>query len=148
MNRETLLKSAALLGPFSKEAIKEYENKTDSLVARINTLMLDRNDINSMVGEANLAMMKDNHANHARFILSVMDNYNKEVLVETILWVFRAYRSRGVASTYWAAQLNTWITILKEDLTTETFLQVYPLYHWMQANIPAFDALPLEGLSA
>ena len=146
MKKESLLESAAPLGPFSKQAVNEYASKTDKLVDRINTVMLERSDITTMVGSANLEMMKDNHANHARFILSVMDNYNKDVLVETILWVFRAYRSHGFASTYWAAQLNAWITILKEELSKDTFDQVYPLYNWMQVNIPVFDALSEKAL--
>lgn len=141
MKKESLLDSAAYLGPYSKQAVDEYASKTDKMVDRINTIMLERSDISTMIGSANLEMMKDNHANHARFILSIMDNYNKDVLVETILWVFRAYRSHGFASTYWAAQLNAWIIILKEELNKDTFDQVYPLYQWMQVNIPAFDTL-------
>ena len=148
MNKETLIDSAAQLGPFSQETVNEYAKKTDKLVARINAIMLERKDIKSMVGEANLEMMKDNHANHARFILSIIDNYNKEVLVETILWVFRAYRSHGFASTYWAAQLNAWIMILQEELSSETVEQVYPLYKWMQVNIPVFDTLSGKAISA
>ncbi len=146
MKKESLLDSAANLGPFSKQAVDEYAAKTDKLVNQINTIMLERSDINTMVGSTNLEMMKDNHANHARFILSIMDNFNKDVLVETILWVFRAYRSHGFASTYWAAQLNAWITILKEELSKDTFDQVYPLYNWMQVNIPVFDALSEKAL--
>lgn len=146
MNKETLLQSAAQLRPFSKEATNEYAKNTDKMVARINTIMLERHDIKTMVGEANLDMMKDNHANHARFILSILDNFNKDVLVETILWVFRAYRSHGFASTYWAAQLNAWIMILKEELSSKTFEQVYPLYKWMQVNIPQFDALSEKAI--
>jgi hypothetical protein len=146
MKKESLLDSAAYLGPFSKQAVDEYAAKTDKLVNQINTIMLKRSDIKSMVGNANFEMMKDNHANHARFILSIMDNFNKDVLVETILWVFRAYRSHGFASTYWAAQLNAWITILKEELSKDTFDQVYPLYNWMQVNIPVFDALSEKAL--
>jgi len=148
MKKDSLLESAALLGPFSKQAVNEYSSKTDKLVNRINTHMLERNDIKSMVGKANLDMMKDNHSNHARFILSIMNHYDHEVLVETILWVFRAYRSHGFASTYWAAQLNAWIIILKEELSKDTFEQVYPLYNWMQVNIPAFDALSEKALGA
>ncbi len=90
--------------------------------------------------------MKDNHANHVRFIASILRNHNPEILVDTVLWVFRAYRSRGFSSNYWAAQLNTWIEIIKEELSTETYHQVFPLYEWMQLNIPTFVKLSDEKL--
>lgn len=93
-------------------------------------------------------MMKDNHANHARFMESVFTNPLAETLVDTILWVFRAYRSRKFGSTYWAAQLNTWIEIYKSELSEECFEAVYPFYNWMQINIPNFVKLSDEKLDA
>ena len=95
----------------------------------------------SWLGAENIEMMKDNHANHVRFIGSMLHAFNAEVLVETVLWVFRAYRSRGFRHTYWAAQLNGWVEILREELSPEAFDEVYPLYEWMQVNIPIFVRL-------
>lgn len=92
--------------------------------------------------------MKDNHANHVRFIASILKNYNPDVLVDTVLWVFRAYRSHGFTTNYWAAQLNAWITILKETLTPESYKEVYFYYEWMQINIPTFVILSDEKLDA
>jgi len=86
-------------------------------------------------------MMKDNHANHARFLESIFHEHSPEVLVDTIIWVFRAYRSRNFSSTYWAAQLNTWIEIHKRELSPECFNEIYPYYKWMQINIPVFNSL-------
>ena len=77
---------------------------------------------------------------------SVFKNYNPEVLVETVLWVFRAYRSHGFTTNYWATQLNTWISLLKEMLSPESFSEIYPYYEWMQINIPVFTKLSDEKL--
>ena len=82
-----------------------------------------------------------------RFIASVMQNFNSEVLVDTILWVFRAYRSRSFHSSYWAAQLNTWMTIFEKEFTRETYDEVRRLYRWMQVNIPSFVICSDEKLS-
>jgi hypothetical protein len=68
-------------------------------------------------------------------------NYNANVMVETILWVFGAYQSHGFHSNYWAAQLNTWIEVLKSELTPGTFNEINPFYEWMQINIPHFTSL-------
>lgn len=93
-------------------------------------------------------LMKDNHANHVRFMTSVFKNYNPEVLVETVLWVFRAYRSHHFSTNYWAAQLNTWLEILKQELSSKSFEEIKPYYVWMQTNIPVFVAISDEKLDS
>ena len=112
----------------------------------MNSLMLERKDLEKLIGKDNERMMKDNHANHVRFIASILKNYNPEVLVDTVLWVFRAYRSHGFSTNYWATQLNSWIIILKEVLSPKSYTEVYPLYEWMQVNIPLFVKLSDEKL--
>lgn len=146
MTKTELLQTAQQLRQVDARVASEYEQKAEQLNAKINQLMLERADIKELVGEINISMMKDNHANHVRFIASILRNHNPEILVDTVLWVFRAYRSRGFSSNYWAAQLNTWIEIIKEELSTETYHQVFPLYEWMQVNIPTFVKLSDEKL--
>jgi hypothetical protein len=68
--------------------------------------------------------------------------------VDTVLWVFRAYRSHGFQLTYWPAQLETWIRILKEDLSPDSFSEVYPFYRWLllhQASFVALSDVHLKG---
>lgn len=141
MTREYLLESAREIAPAGESASREYMDKADRLVSRINERMLDREDVSELVGADNIEMMKDNHANHVRFIGSMLHAFDARVLVETVLWVFRAYRSRGFRDTYWAAQLNGWVEILREELSPEAFREVYPIYEWMQVNIPLFVRL-------
>jgi hypothetical protein len=147
MDRTELVESASKLESFNPEAVAEYEEKIPVMVAIMNQKMESRADINELIGPNNLSMMKDNHANHARFIASVMQNFNPEVLVETILWVFRAYRSRSFHSSYWAAQLNTWINIFETELSAGTYREVLRIYTWMQINIPSFVSCSDEKLS-
>lgn len=68
-------------------------------------------------GEENKSMIEDNHINHARFMSSVFAEFQPEVLVETIIWVFRTYRSHGFNLDYWPFQLNQWIEIYKTNLS-------------------------------
>jgi len=148
MTKSDLLKTAQELKQVSNELADEFSTKRDMLVEAMNAKMLQRLDIKDLVGENNLEMMKDNHANHARFLESVFLSYNPEVLVDTVLWVFRAYRSRNFTSTYWAAQLNSWVEIYKDKLSSDCFLAVYPYYKWMQINIPAFNMLAEKEFDA
>lgn len=144
--KELLVETAKRLQQVSASTAKEYEQKSDRLISTINSKMLERSDIEELVSKNNLNMMKDNHANHVRFILSILKNRNPEVLVDTILWVFRAYRSHHFTTNYWAAQLNSWIEILKEEMTPESYNEIYPYYEWMQINIPMFVLVSDEKL--
>ena len=141
MNKAELIKTAKELVQPSAEAAAEYELKRDHLAARISARMEARPDLERMIGEGNLEMMRDNHRNHARFIASLLAAYSPEVLVETVLWVFRAYRSHGFQMTYWPAQLDTWTEVLKEELSDSSYPQIYPFYHWMIIHQPQFIAL-------
>jgi hypothetical protein len=145
---DMLIQSASALGPFDPAATDEYDQKQDIMIAKINTIMLQRPDIGEIVGVNNTDMMKDNHANHARFIVSIMRNFDPTVLTETILWVFRAYRSHGFSSLYWAAQLNAWMGILNDNMPKDSLPKIRELYSWMQVNIPVFEALSHEQMMA
>jgi hypothetical protein len=147
MNKKELTNTASHLNTFSSQAVKEYSKKRQALVSSINESMLNRSDITELVGEKNIQMMKDNHSNHALFVESFMINPDPDVLVDTVLWVFRSYRSRGFHQNYWAAQLNCWVEILKLQLSEESFNDVCPLYQWFTVNIPAFTDLSDKQLN-
>lgn len=148
MDKTFLLNTANQLLQPSKSSCQEFSDKLGNLISKMNGRMLDRKDLAELVGENNIEMMKDNHSNHARFMESVFTEYNPAVLVDTVLWVFRAYRSRNFSSTYWAAQLNNWIEIYKEELSDGCFKEIIPFYQWMQVNIPIFNALAEQDIDA
>ena len=148
MERNDLINSAKKLQQVGVKATEEYGAKTELLVSLMNRKMESRPDLLDLVGVNNVEMMKDNHANHIRFMESIFHHHSPEVLTDTVLWVFRAYRSRNFSSTYWAAQLNTWIEILKKEISPESFHEIYPYYNWMQINIPTFNKLAEENLEA
>lgn len=141
MNREWLIESATALKQVNPNVVAEYVQVSEMAVAAVNEALLGRPDIVELIGKNNIQMMKDNHSNHARFIASILNHYQPVVFVDTVLWVFRAYRSRGFVSTYWAAQLNAWITVLKEMLQPESYSEVFQYYNWMLVNIPQFIAV-------
>ncbi len=141
MTKEQLLETAREIPKVSSEALDEYAARREQMVGMMNETMLARPDVSDLVGENNLDIMKDNHANHARFVESILRKPDADTLVETCLWVFRAYRSRGFHSNYWSAQLNNWVAIVKETLNPSAAEEVYPLYHWFVVHIPDFTAL-------
>ncbi|ETR72200.1 MAG: hypothetical protein OMM_07645 [Candidatus Magnetoglobus multicellularis str. Araruama] len=127
--------------------VKELADKMDVLLADMNDIMCKRSDINCLVGSDNIQMMKDNHANHLRFVHSLLEQYDRNVLVDTVSWVYRSYRSRGFHMNYWAAQINTWITVLKKHLSESAFESIYPLYKWFSISVPHFSHMSDDDLS-
>jgi hypothetical protein len=141
MTKNQLLEIAPDLSDVSSKSKNELFGKMDALIAEMNDTMAKRTDIESLVGKDNLQMMKDNHSNHLRFVYALLDQYDKQVLLDTVTWVYRSYRSRGFHIHYWAAQINTWITIFKNYLSNETFEDIYPLYNWFSITIPHFSKI-------
>ncbi len=144
MTREQLLESASTLKQPGKAAVSEYAEKQEMLAAEINQIMRARADVQALVGRDNLAMMEDNHRNHARFMESLFRSYEPAVLVNTVLWVCQAYRAHGFQLTYWPAQLDTWVDLLRRHLTPQSFDEIYPFYNWMIVHQAAFVTLSDE----
>ncbi len=143
-----MISADKLIQPSAASA-NEFEEKREMLAAEMNRLMIARSDLTTLIREGNQAMMEENHRNHARFLSSVFQTYQPAVLVETVLWVFRAYRLHGFQLTYFPAQLDQWVEIFKTHLSDETFRDIYPFYHWMIVNQAAFvtesDKLVMTG---
>jgi hypothetical protein len=138
MEKKALIKTAAELKQPSAEAVSEFSNMADKMASILNDILSKRTDIVQLVGEGNLEMMYDNHRNHLRFMVSLFQDYDPTVFTETVLWVFRAYRSHGFRLTYWPAQLDNWVSIFKKELSQDCFNEIYPFYHWMIVNNPSF----------
>lgn len=141
MNKEELVKKAGAIPPPTRDTALEYTARSEQLAAEINRLFSSRPDLESLIGPGNLNMMQENHRNHTRFMSALLMDFQPEALVETVLWVFRAYRSHGFQLTYWPAQLDAWVQILKKNLHPESFTAVYPIYHFMIINQPVFARL-------
>lgn len=145
MTKDQLMESAKKLQQPPNKIAEEYAQKRDLLVAVVNRIMSNREDLNELIGKQNHTMMEDNHNNHARFMDSIFHSYDPQTLVETVLWVFRAYRSHGFHQTYWSAQLNAWLQAIHKELSEEAFLQIETFYNWLIVNIPAFIKLSEES---
>ena len=145
--KDHLIGSAGELKPLDAQALADFREKVEALTQEMNSRMEQRPDILRLVGKDNLDMMKDNHRNHMRYIDTVLEHLEPKQFVETVLWVFRAYRSHGFQIAYWPAQLDTWLEIFKERLDEAAFAQVYPFYKWMLVNQAAFVSLSVEDLA-
>ena len=141
MTREQLVHSARALRPPSAPAFEAYSAHQASLAEGVTAALLARPDLHRLIGEGNESMMRDNHRNHARFIASLGAGWDPDVLVDSVLWVFRAYTAHGFGPTYWSAQLNGWLDGIDRELGAEAATELAPLYEWMLLHQPAFVQL-------
>lgn len=141
MNKDKLIVSAHDLIQPDPQIADEYSQKKEKLATRLIDNLGQRTDLDKLIGSDNRAMMKDNAYNMARFMESMFTQYDAAVFVETILWVFRAYRSHGFQLTFWSAHLNTWMEVIQEELTEQSAGGILPFYEWIQTHIPVFTAL-------
>ena len=141
MNREELLASAQNLSQPSSEAAREFARKREQLASIGSQLMSTRPDLERLVGQGNQLMAENNNNNFARFMESLFYHYQPAVLVETALWVFKTYRAHGFTTAYWPVNLDNWVNILEQELSSEAFDGIYPFYNWLITNIPAFAKL-------
>jgi hypothetical protein len=147
MTKEELLATARELEQPPRDVADEFGAKRERLAAEGNRRMGARRDLQRLVGSGNEAMAEDNNRNFARFMESIFHHYEPEVLLETVLWVFRAYRFHGFQTTYWPANLDTWVELLREELSEEGFEAVYPFYDWLIVHIPWFVKLSDKQLA-
>ncbi|MFP4040416.1 MAG: hypothetical protein ACLFS7_07730 [Desulfosudaceae bacterium] len=144
--KEKLFDTASELSPPSDSAIEDFAKKHEQLAGMGNQIMAKRVDLDKLVGKGNQEMAEDNNRNFARFMLSIFTDFNPKVLVETVLWVFRAYRAHGFQTTYWAANLNIWVDLIRQELSESSYKEIYPFYNWLIVNIPVFVKLSDETL--
>lgn len=141
MKKDTLLASAQQLKQPAQAHAHAYAEQAEALAAMVTAQLLARPDLETLIGPGNEEMMADNHRNHARFLSSVFQCYRPEVLVETVLWVYRAYRAHGFHLTYWPAQLDCWVKCMRETLPAASVAELYPFYEWLLINQAAFVEL-------
>lgn len=141
MTRDELITLAQRIPQPNPKTAREFEAKSPVLAAELNRIMAARPDLANLIGKDNLAMMEENHRNHARFMTSLLWLYRPDILVDTVLWVFRAYRAHGFRLTYWPAQLDTWMQLLPEHLSPQAVAEINPIYSFMIVNQAAFTLL-------
>jgi hypothetical protein len=147
MNLQYLLQAATQLRQPSTPAAAEFDASREGLAEELNRRMSARPDVEKLIGPGNLAMMQDNSRNFCRFMGAMFRAYEPEVLAQTALWVFRAYRSHGFKTTYWPANLDTFVEIVRDRLAPATFDEIYPFFHWLIVNIPTFVKISDEQLA-
>ncbi|MGE4195104.1 MAG: hypothetical protein AB7E51_17100 [Pseudodesulfovibrio sp.] len=140
MNKEALINEARTLPVPGMEAGKLLDEAVDPLAKKITHYMLAQPDLASLIGKGNEMMMETNHGNHFKYIASLASLFDPTTLVETVLWVFRTYRSHGFDPQYWKVMLPEATNLIREILP-EHQNEIIPIYEWLLRNVDNFALL-------
>jgi len=139
--KDKLLETARKIKEPCEATVNEFREKWEQLSIEGSRELSARTDYEKLIGKGNQKMAEDNNKNFPRFMESLFSEYKPEIFFETVLWVFRAYRSHGFQTTYWPANLNLWVDLLKKELSPNAFEEIEPFYNWIIVNIPLFVKL-------
>jgi len=137
MNKKDLIANAKknLVQP-PKDFANEFSSKVEEIAAEVNSRLSARSDLEQLIGKENIEMMKDNTHNFTRFMESLFFEFDAETFVETVIWAIKAYKAHGFKLTFWPAELNTFMEVIKDKLSNDCFANVSPFYKWITVNIP------------
>lgn len=138
MNKNELIEEAKSLPHVTGDVQKEFSLKRDLLVKKVDKIIDEYDDMENIVGQENLEMMRGNNTNHAQYMESIFRHYDAGHFVDTISWVFNTYLSHGFKQHYWNIHFQSWKKGLKSEMSDDACKQIIPYYNWMEKRIPEF----------
>ena len=129
----------------SREATRDYVENTDKLIEMVNNDLKKRDDLEELIGNNSVQVMVDNHENHARFMANVFKLNNYEMLLDTIVWVYRTYRRHGFSYDYFPVELKAWSRTVERELGSRSANQINRIYSFMLDNHERFVELAEKG---
>ena len=139
--KDELMREVDSLPPVSFESAGEYRSRMPLLVDDVNRIIESRDDLGHLIGDNPVAMMYDNHNNHAAFMANVFSLNNYDLLLSVVPWVYRAYRNHGFSYDYFPVHLRAWEQVLREQMSPETAEPLLRVYAWLISRHKQFIAL-------
>ncbi len=130
---KNIINKAKDITAISDKTYKEMEYNLKTLEILMNKEFFKRTDLNTLIND-NIELIKDNHTNHLRFMLNIMKNYDPEVFINVVSWVFDTYTKRDISTDYWYVQLTTFLKIYKENLSDSSYNEISPFYDFLLKN--------------
>ena len=85
MTKEALIAAASRLTPPADRWAREFSQKREAMAAEVNRVISVRPDLEKLVGPDGKSMSADNNRNFSLFMESLMDHFQADVLVDTVL---------------------------------------------------------------
>jgi len=119
------------LTPIPSGACRAFHLALGTLTEDVNRRLEGRPDLTRLIGPDNLALMRDNHGNHAAFMDNVFFLGNFNLLARIIPWVYRVYTARGFSLDYFQVELQAWKEAIRSHLPPPHAVAILDVYTWM-----------------
>jgi len=128
---ESLIQDATTCSNIPTEAADDYSDHLQRMAEAVDFQLMERPDLDILIGGNLLRVMRDNHHNHAVFMATVFSFNNMELLCRIIPWVYRTYKSRGFSFDYFPVELNAWMNVIKVHLEPASAEPILSIYGWI-----------------
>ena len=111
MNCDSLCKLATVLSRLPPAAAGDYLAAVDLLRQAVDAALQARPDLPALIGTEGtdgIEAMDANHVNHARFMTSVFAQRDAAPLIDTMIYIYSSYISRGFSPNYFHIELECW----------------------------------------
>jgi len=147
MSKKALVQSAGHLVAPDAATSRTLKEMAESMAHDLTWCLAKRKDLEELIGSGNQAVMEVNHVNHFNYISSLAALYDATSFVETVIWVFRTYMSRGFTPKYWQVMLPEAKSIIEKHLPQEQYLQIEGIYTWLHEHILDFVRVSSDTVS-
>ena len=126
-----LRREALQLRRVSAAAASAYEAERDTMLPLVDRKLIEREDLQRLIGNNPIALMRLNHSNHALFMANVFRYSCFGLFAQVLVWVYRAYRHHGFAGEYFPIELAAWRAAVSECLAPPVAAEIDAVYAWM-----------------
>ncbi len=135
------------LHEISDQARLEFTDKSRDLIHFLDTTIENRDDVDVLLGGRPMELLQQNHVNHAKFMSSIFALKSGSGFVETVIWVYRAYRGRGISADYFPIALEAWKQGVNKFLSPDNVNGISNVYSLMIKYHDDFYELSLRRLT-
>lgn len=128
---QELIDSAADLPRIPQEAVERYCQSMSAMIESVDWQVKGDAALGTLLGGGTVAMMEDNHRNHAAFMKTVLKLHLPELLARVVPWVFRTYHKHGFSYGYFPAEVAAWKQACREHLPDDACGAILPWYDWL-----------------
>ncbi len=124
-------RKALQLKRVSAAAAVAYEAASEGMLRSVDRKLIEREDLNRLIGSNPIAFMRANHRNHSVFMANVFRYSCYGLFAQVLVWVYRAYRYHGFAGEYFPIELAAWREAVTECLPPPLAAEIDAVYAWM-----------------
>lgn len=122
-------------------AAEAYVAHRERLISAVNAYLSAKKNLSFLLGGNIADILPMNHEHHIAFMSNVFFLNQYELLVKTMVWVYRIYHTRGFSYDYFPFELRAWIDAVERYLAPEHQEQILAIYQWMIRSHTAMISL-------